>query len=173
MSTSTNATSGTSDVASASSSSGAGGASSKQGFESGSRLKARILTGDDGSEARVGFFDSMRNENCVYRKAIDNSQRCMPSDQVAYVGTYYGDAFCGAKLAYSPCGPPAYAYEQFGTSCIPPVKIYSISSTPFSGQVYVGVPGNCVQTTGPGSLYVVLAEIAPTEFVQGTETLAQ
>jgi hypothetical protein len=151
------------------SSTGTGGSGPKQGFESGSRLKARVVTGTDGSETRIGFFDSERMENCAFRAAVDGTTRCMPTDSVVFGGVYFADSNCNVHLAQSTCGLPQYIYESTGGACSAP-RIFAVNSAPYTGQVFISNGATCVPVGVTGSFYLESVEISPTEFVQGTET---
>lgn len=92
--------------------------------DSGSRLKAEFLLGEDGSKdyqigmdrapngtAQYGklYWDSERNEQCFFFLAGDGVSRCLPTDRVwynYYPKLSYSDASCTQGLIVIPAGPP-------------------------------------------------------------------
>jgi len=144
---------------------------------SGSRLRVRYLAGADGSREFIGFFDSQRNENCLFGggtvRASDGTIRCLPSEAVAYQSAFYfEDAACTVRLAAalkSQC-PPKYAAMYSSAQCPLTETIYPILSafTPGGAIYYVNASAQCVAY--PGSLtsydlYTVGDEIPPSSFV--------
>lgn len=75
---------------------GPAGKDGKDAAQSGSRLKARYLVGDDGSRQPNGdWLDTTTGEPCTYQKANDDETRCLPALFVAAnSGAYYLDDSC-------------------------------------------------------------------------------
>lgn len=110
--------------------------------ESGNRLKAEYLLGDDGSfdyqlrsvwwfdaftvdHPVQAFGDSMRNEECAYQISADSKARCLPVETArTYVGQY-SDAGCTVGVGYvvlplaaCPVTAPKYASSpDVGPTC--------------------------------------------------------
>jgi hypothetical protein len=82
---------------------------------SGSRLKRRIMTTDDGAQVFVGWHDSERQENCAFRVGPDGKQRCMPTERVHEIRGLSGlDA---VVYADSGCTRPMYATSSLYDEC--------------------------------------------------------
>jgi hypothetical protein len=120
------------------------------------------------------MFDSQRMENCSFRRAGDGQTRCMPD--VAIVSLSYSDPACTQPITALQPTQCMTGYGVIGTelvTCPASWKVHPL--TPITpAQVYslTQVQGSCT-TVGVGSQtwYSVDAEIAPTEFVAGTEAL--
>jgi hypothetical protein len=161
---------------SASASSGTGGTTSQPAtFTGGSRLKVRKLTADDGSTQQLGFHDTMRNENCVFRVALDGRERCLP-DAALSVGTY-SDAQCTQPILVSTCSTmPPYFLHPTSNACPDQAQyaIYQVTGFTTAANHYVGAPnGSCAQVpTPPGmSIWISTMPLAPSEFVGADEGL--
>jgi hypothetical protein len=155
--------------------------------ESGSRIKARWIVGDDGSKQFLIFYDSMLKVECQYQFMSDGKRHCTPGayGPVAYgplglvVGSLYQDAACSAPLAMAPAGsacPPQYAFAGDSTSqiCGPSglVLHWFPVGTKYTGSVYWKNGGPCSATQPPTGqdLFTVGAELPPSMFVGSTIT---
>ena len=177
--------------------SGVGGGSGPSGshldeLQSGSRLKALVYKGADGSShAYKGnlFWDSMRAENCATGVSADLKQRCLPT------GFYpeaplFADSMCktglikvGASLSHGACGEtipgvldPTFKYGAQSASSLNScgstdygTAIFTIGAE-FTGPIfnYDYLYGNCYPATKDASYTYFLygAEVPATEFVE-------
>jgi hypothetical protein len=138
---------------------------------SGSRLKAKFFTGEDGSKVYVPgtMVDTMRGEDCSIQVAADGMTRCLPAP--AQTNEYFADMGCTQALALKPRG--CQAPKEITASGIPTcagAKVFSISGR-FTGKVYSGSPALCGVPPDPSAnwdLYSLGAEIPPSSFVAGT-----
>lgn len=159
------------DPSDGSSSTGAG-PHGKQGYEQGSRLKVKALVGADGSQQRIGFSDTMRNnEACSFRRASDGTWRCMP-DASTTISAYYSDPSCTSPVAVGSCSTPADAYASEVTVDACGAATYHLyqRGAQIVGQVYA-LQGSCVNATINVPAFVVDGEIAPDAFVSAVEQL--
>jgi hypothetical protein len=100
----------------------ASNASVRKSLSSGTRLKARVFTGADGSMEPVAigwlatrplplFWDSVRNEDCVRKLASDGKARCLPLYGFGLQGLtgylMFEDASCTQPVALSKLAPGA------------------------------------------------------------------
>lgn len=65
------------------------------GYENGTRLRARVAVGEDGSRQFLGWRDTERDENCSFAEASDGTTRCMPA---APPTIYYSDSACAVPV---------------------------------------------------------------------------
>ena len=149
-----------------------GGGTALDLYQSGSRLKLKVLTTADGAKAFQGWYDTQLGLDCQFVTASDGQLRCLPIG-TAYVGSFYADGNCTTRLAYATCAgatPPAYAYATAaaGSSCAAAYHVYAVAGA-YSGTVWAGSPGACTMTTPPPgySLFTVGGEAAASSFVAG------
>ena len=145
---------------------------------SGTRIKMRVGTTPDGAKAFLGWYDTMRGDDCTFLVASDGQRRCLPGTSV-FVGSFFADNGCTQPLAYvslSGCSsaPAAKYASRFDTSCTTGgsvIRLYPVTGM-HTGTAYLGSPGNCI-VTNPGSftLYAIGAEIPATAFQPVTESL--
>lgn len=168
---------------------GGGGPTVPPDWVSGSRLRARVQTTEDGGKSFVGWYDSMLKLTCTFQVAADGQQRCLPqSGPYATIGVYYSDTNCSIPLAaeiatWGMGCQPSYATRAETTTpavCsdygIPMLKthVYPITSKFTGSMVYSFVSMNGTPTcTGaaPSTVYVyyqVGSEVDPTMFVVGS-----
>ncbi len=144
------------------------------GYENGSRLRARVYVGADGSRQFVGWRDTERQENCAFSTASDGKVRCLPQP-VNQAASYFADASCTQPLAtvfVSACSQvEKYSawYNGCGTTSI------GLTQAKFAGAtVYYKAPG-CTSGPTPGAgsfdLYLVESEIPPTDFAEASESV--
>ncbi len=110
------------------------------GFESGTRLRARVRVGEGGSRLLVGWRDSKLGAPCRFATAEDGATRCIPEG----VDVVFLDAACTQPIgARDPsCGPPAsYAsVTMAGETCNGVTHAFRIKEllVPITERVYVG-----------------------------------
>jgi hypothetical protein len=105
-------------------------------FSSGTRLKARIQVGSDGSRHLVGFRDTLLDIDCEFANLGPNGYRCAP---VQDSGSYYTGAF-----AEDQCAVPAVGFD----AACGPIEQYVASTTPTTCD---RVPRRDVFLVGPAS----------------------
>ena len=139
--------------------------------ESGTRLKVRHWSADDGATLRTGdFFDVEINEPCVFRLASDGSRRCMPGPQSIWPLPMYADPSCSSDPIVgldNTCEPPKdYAYRWISGSCgadraFDVLKLGALIETPQNVWFKAG-PNSCVgQASNSGADYYQIAEVVP------------
>lgn len=169
----------------ATSSSGSGGKGAGGGMmnpvhdalaESGSRLKAQWLVGEDGSKFFAGTYDSKRKEDCVFLPMTDGKRRCAPLSSsvrlydAALVVPEYIDPSCASRVVSfvpSTCkADPLYAHVIADASC-PTYDFVTLVLVPTPPTVYHKIGNTCVSapTTTKTNYYLADAHIAPSEFV--------
>lgn len=142
---------------------------------SGSRLKARVMVGADGSRSFVGWHDTELKTDCAFVKSVDGKTRCLPSGTNVLPG-YFTDSGCTKPAAYTTKGcAPSSKYVQAiqGGACGAGYAVYQLG-TPHTASVYVGSPGACNSTTVGLSSYDVYTlgpEVSLASFVAGNEEL--
>jgi hypothetical protein len=143
--------------------------------DSGSRIKARWIVGDDGSKQFAGFYDSLRKEECFFYDMYDGAKHCVPFAAVTknYAG-YYLDSACTSLISafyVSACAVPSdYAYSNPGSTCVAGYKIYQngIKITP---PVVYYMKGSVCTSSAPDPSYeyhLVGPEVPPSAFVAGS-----
>lgn len=147
---------------------GAQGPNGEQIVASGSRLKARWRTGEDGSTSFDGWQDSTLETTCTYRIAADGIERCLPSgSNVRGSIVHYADAACTDAFADlgvgAPCDP-AYITDNSVKLLLCREDVYKVV-----GAISIVDPayqkdadGSCVQTA-PEPLPVLDLEHIPPE----------
>lgn len=165
-------------------SSGAGGATSSSsgsaggnetaalGYENGTRLRARVVTGNDGSKQFLGWHDTAYDAPCSYQP-IEGVMRCAPSNLPVgmAIGGYFSDAACSAPLAYSasPCGDAIgrYGTAYIGVACLEPTYTARRITSAHNGTVYQDVNGTCTEVVSPPANRWVTAQIPGADLVSG------
>jgi hypothetical protein len=160
--------------------------------ESGSRIKARWIVGDDGSKQFLTFYDSMLQVECSYQMMSDGKRHCTPQSYNALViygpvsppsvpFTYFQDAACSAPLATAPTGstcPPQYAaVSENPPACAPLVRTYRYHpvGAKYTGTVYEIQLSSCSPLTAATmpmgvDFFTIGAELPPSTFVGSTLT---
>jgi len=139
---------------------------------SGTRLKAKYRTGDDGSKAYIPgvWFDSQRNEDCSFNKAVDGKERCMPSG-IGVVTSTFADPTCTQFTAVTSSGcSPKYATAYDTSSCGTSYTYHLYSVGTLLSTIYYKSGNTCVSGTPPAgySYYALGAEIPASSFVGST-----
>lgn len=122
----------------------------KQGYVSGTRLRARYLEGSDGSRYYNGFQDTMLGVPCFPQRASDGITRCLPQEPQNAVGSFFSDSNCTnpAIVVLKSCAsPPTYGRRNAagGSTCEYAVEI--IQRVGAITTLYSGEPGSCSATT--------------------------
>ncbi|MBX7116430.1 MAG: hypothetical protein K1X64_19050 [Myxococcaceae bacterium] len=159
---------------------GGGADEMRKSLVSGSRLKARVVKGADGSMSPVLtlhglptaiFFDSQRNEDCWAQKSVGGVIRCLP--MISY-SNVYGDASCtGLPLVVASDLEDDPITGEKNASAIYVENIDTVHlkyfgpGTEHTGPIFYLSGSNCAPTSrGSSRYYVRGSEILPTEFVE-------
>lgn len=150
---------------------------SSMGASSGTRLKARWTTADDGAKQFRGFWDSQRETECYFQGASDGTTRCLPAG-ISIHPSLYADAACTKRIAYGEKGCVAKTAALQGRYCAGSdftQTIFGLGARFDGAQLYSKDDAKCtsqpVSSWADRDLYVVGAEIPPSEFVAAkTET---
>jgi hypothetical protein len=129
----------------------------------------------------VGFYDSVRKEDCTFQQAGDQRLRCLPAFVQGFSSGLYADAACQspvASLQQQPQGacaaPVAYAAGFESADCGRSRLASLRRALPTSARFTLG-PSGCTAVTSPtapgASQTVALGDvIAWTEFVDAEES---
>ena len=156
-----------------------GGGSTTPDWVSGTRIRARLQTTQDGAKAFLGWYDNQLNINCFAERAADDSGRCLPMDASILPSSsvnYFSDSGCTESIlvayATAGCSTPLYAYEQVTVSTCSSVSgydslvqyhIYPIGQE--LSMAYQGSPSSCHAVTfSAGANYSVGSEVPPATF---------
>ena len=80
-------------------------------YQSGTRLKRRMMYAEDGAAYFNGWYDAELDRGCGFRIAADGELRCLPSS--TFATAYYRDALCAEPVllvnsASLTCSTPTY-----------------------------------------------------------------
>jgi hypothetical protein len=150
-------------------------------YQSGTRLRAKYLLGEDGSRLfQWGFHDMQRNEDCFFGLAADGVQRCLPSP-VASGSGFFSDVGCSVPLAAVAKNACSSIVPKYALLLVPPctaLEIHLMGVAIPSGTIYQGTPAKCTPwdiatnaATYPYDIYSMGTEVSPSEFVKATETI--
>ena len=123
---------------------GAGGASNEGGrgpmpalgYENGSRLRARVFVGDDGSRQFLGWRDTELEIDCAFQKSPNGVYRCLPSGAASVSASFFTGPSCSTGAILATCGAaPSYALENVGSSCDPAYVVHEVG--PSLSNLYV------------------------------------
>ncbi len=98
----------------------------------------------DGSKQFIGWYDSLRKENCGFQTAADGMMRCLPGGIAVSPGSVstpiYADAGCTVLISRTPA---------IQNGCPLPVPSYGVTS---SDSTTCGQPLLHIQTVQPATL---------------------
>jgi len=152
------------------------------GDKSGTRLKLRYYVTADGAEQVVGFFDSARNEKCVFKRAADGVMRCLPDIPLTWapLTRYYSDPSCTNEVFGLPHGCQVSNVEmrsKTANRCNDGVSVYPLGVA-YNGPVYEDdlMSQQCRRANlgglfAPQDFHVMGPEISPTSFVAAQEVV--
>lgn len=145
------------------------------GDESGTRLRARMIVGADGSKELIGWYDKQREEECAFKSADEGKLRCVPTAHPVFD---FADPECTKPLVTLPpqldCNgnPPKYVMAMdYTQACIPSARLFEIgaASQTMVDPVYRSQQGGCQPVGNPMAIfYEVGAEVPMSELVEGT-----
>lgn len=140
---------------------------------SGSRLKVRRLTGDDGSSVPVGFFDVKLQSECTFRPDEKGVQRCLPGSVSGLPNLHYGDPNCTipiAAVAPNCQADPIYALVPIDGTCYsaPNYEIHKVAGKFNNPTAWYLTEGKCIGQNTPGtSVYQLGPALDPAAFQAG------
>lgn len=166
----------------------AGGDDSRAGedepalFTGGKRLEVRKITGADGSEQLLGFWDTRHDLSCTFQLDENGDIRCLPDDGVGRTasGMRYADAQCTQPLLVlqrtSSCGaddprprrPGALAMQVCGET-----HWFPVGAERTSGTVYAIAGATCgTYPLDYADVWVwdTTDDLTADQFVEGEET---
>lgn len=156
--------------------SGGGGASGDETlYRSGSRIKRRMLEGDDGSVSFAGFYDDELDGPCAYGPDGDGAQRCLPIHRARFQSfQMFADSSCTQELAYqarTSCGfgPPPTAATRGSCSSLDWWAVGQLHE----GTVYTTADGPCTVTSrDPAWRYFLVGRrLSLNDFVEAVEII--
>jgi hypothetical protein len=148
--------------------------------ESGSRLKAKRLVGEDGSKQFAGWYDTSLKVDCYYSLMQDGVKHCIPFTGASVSG--FSDAACTVPLgAINVTGcAPGYAVQSANVTptcadLLAGGTIYHVYPIiqPHSGPIYSKSGTTCSlagngPNLGSATYYDIGPESPPSTFVAGT-----
>jgi hypothetical protein len=147
--------------------------SAKADPSNGTRLRAKVRTGDDGSKEYISgiWYDTERQEDCVFAPAADGKERCIPPSQNTV--TLFADSACKQQIAVAiaGCAPKYATVPELSTCGSSVLHIYSIGATMNLSKVYLSVDGMCMDVgpADPNAVYYEIgAEVPASSFVAST-----
>lgn len=156
-----------------------GGTAAVTTIASGTRLRAKLLTGA-GARELAGFHDVARNEDCTFQPAEAGHVRCLPPILAAFQGGVFSDPACQipAASAAPSCGADVKYAITFlpGDGCGTTTAGELRTVVDPAGPRYANAgPGGCTLQPAPqpGQLpSVALGAVVPwTDFVEGVATV--
>ncbi len=153
---------------------GNGGSSQGLGYENGTRLRARVVSTDDGARQFVGWRDTELEFDCAFNVAEDGARRCLPTvliDPTLSPDTYFADAGCSTPVVVLVgCdNDPKYAVRIRSNVCPAEYEITRLG--PRTETVFSGTPGDCNEVSSPSFAYEDLGAEPAASFVEGTESV--
>lgn len=157
------------------------GASVDDLHRSGSRIKRRILEGDDGSKTFLGFWDNRFDGPCGYADDGTGTWRCLPSHTAqvySEASMRYGDDACqGPRLAQVTRGSCGFGPEPTAGSrsrgC--GLRDWFELGAQHTGNIYVkehnGECGEGVPIHPTNRYYVITRDLSLTDFVEAVEVI--
>lgn len=135
----------------------------------GSRLKAAVVRGADGSKAYTGMHDAQLDIDCYFGAASDGKLRCLPSSYATIPGSYYVDAGCSQLAAISNNCAPVVKYGA-GSACGAGGDVRNVT---LAGQTVVytktGVTCTMLDLSTSYRVYAVGSVVPPATFLEGTQ----
>lgn len=154
-------------------------------LKGGSRLKAKWIKGEDGSEISAGFFDTKLNTDCAFEEAEDGKMRCLPTPMAAhywptlsgfsYPLYLYVDSSCTQRAAASSLCSPPLKYARFTDTCGSRTRVAPASEVSTTRVYFKTSLGTCSSGIDPSTyqlrVYSLGQTMAVNEFAQGEVTM--
>jgi hypothetical protein len=136
-----------------------------QDWQSGSRLRARVRSGE-GASIFIGWFDSKFNQACAFARAEDGLLRCLPDTHAIVT---YADSACTQPLDVSGTAPqPTPLYGTSSDVCDRTVYRAEGNVTALRNEYVRSTGGGCTFTNQSGWEYEGATRVDPSEFVAAT-----
>jgi len=156
-------------------STGAGGAGSgggnaqALGYENGSRLRAKVFAGADGSRQFAGWHDTELDVDCYFSLMGDGSTRCIPVAES--VSNVFADSGCAMPVVLTTCTTPSiYVRKPTQVGCTSETTMHSLGAE--IANVYQGTPANCTVSSLTGySFYSLGAALPSSTFVEAESVI--
>lgn len=145
-------------------------------YASGSRIKMRVGVTADGAKTFIGWYDSVRNEDCAFMFASDGVRRCIPItleatdvNRPTVAGVYFSDSGCSVNnvVISNTCSAPTVAFD-YNPQCPGGYRVYPIAGE-FTQQVYSGTPAACSPVTPGNSDFWTIGQEIPASSFQAME----
>lgn len=154
-------------------------------LKGGSRLKAKWIKGEDGSEIAAGFFDTKLNTDCAFDEGEDGKPRCLPTPSAAHywpnfpgftIPIYlYLDSTCTQRAAASSLCAPPLKFARFSDTCGSRTRVAPLTETTTTQVYYKSVSGTCAGSINAAQsqirVYAFGQALAVSEFALGEITL--
>ncbi|HQY63371.1 MAG: hypothetical protein IPF92_30870 [Myxococcales bacterium] len=146
-------------------------------FRGGSRLKARVLSGEGGAKVFQSFSDSALGTDCAPRQGADGKLRCLP-----LVGgdPLFADAACTLLAARAPAECEPSKFTATADSCGKGVEVYEIGAKLEGPKAYRKSNGACEAFSPDAPLHATtkvdlakFAELTTSEVAAGPLTVTQ
>lgn len=152
------------------------GTATKDLYQSGTRIKAKMLVTSDGAKSWNGWRDTLLGLDCNFLLASDGQMRCLPTAVSVGIGAYYLDASCINEVGYtsSTCGVPEFALVMTSSSGCIKYSMAIYRPTKHTGDVYSKASdGTCSKASlGTSTLFLNLGqEENPSKYVAAVEQL--
>jgi hypothetical protein len=89
-----------------------GGANQFALYESGTRIKAKVGKTADGAKEFRGWFDTKRNEPCSFSQGPDGKLRCLPTEVISTMDSFFVDPGCTKPPAGTFCSSSVPKYVR-------------------------------------------------------------
>ncbi|NUO54774.1 MAG: hypothetical protein HOV80_38525 [Polyangiaceae bacterium] len=150
---------------------GAGPSTPRPIYEAGSRLTPRLISGGDGADVFVGFFDNELQIACSFMETDSGELRCLPENDIVGVALYADDACTVPAILETPCVTAPYATRFAQDPChgYEPVEVFrAIDGSPPMPAYNLTMAG-CFEFPEQTGGELRAAEAVPfSEFVLGT-----
>jgi hypothetical protein len=150
---------------------GAGPTTPRPIYEAGSRLTPRLISGGDGADVFVGFFDNELQVACSFMETDAGELRCLPENAEVGVALYSDDACTVPAILETPCVAAPYATRFAQDPChgYEPVEVFrAIDGSP-GATAYNLTSSGCFDFSEQTGGELRAAEAVPfSEFVLGT-----
>mgnify|MGYP001313598482 CR=1 FL=1 len=152
---------------------GAGGGNAQAlGYTNGSRLRARVLHGDDGAAQFYGWHDSELDVDCYFQQTSDGQTRCIPA--IGGSSGYFADPACTIPVVgVASCVAPGarYAYVSRAVGCSTVFDIHKIGAEVTGPTVYYGIAGCTPTGVGASAWFLDDGIEPPGSFVAAHESV--
>lgn len=154
-------------------------------LKGGSRLKAKWIKGEDGSEIAAGFFDTKLNTDCAFDEGEDGKPRCLPTPTAAHYWPnfpgftapiyLYLDSGCTQRAAASSLCAPPLKFARFTDTCGSRTRVAPLTEVQATRVYYKTVSGTCAGGFDPAQnqlrVYSFGQALAVSEFALGEMTM--